>query len=86
MAAKQNATGMRYAGLGFELVASVLVLTLLGWWVDRHFGSAPWGVLSGALIGLIGGMYNLVRQALESVRPDAAAEPSTDDRPKRPKL
>jgi ATP synthase protein I len=90
MAAKQNATGMRYAGLGFELAASVLVLTLLGWWVDRHFGSTPWGVLSGALIGLVGGMYNLVRQALEAVRPSDGtdrdeADRNEDDRPTRPR-
>lgn len=80
MATKQNATGMRYAGLGFELAASVLVLTLLGWWADRHFGSAPWGVLTGALIGLVGGMYNLVRQALESVRPDGDDDETGDPR------
>jgi F0F1-type ATP synthase assembly protein I len=81
---------MRYAGLGFELAASVAVLTLVGWWVDRHFGSAPWGVLAGALIGLVGGMYNMVRQALESVRPphdadrDEAKGPA-DDGPGRPR-
>jgi len=75
MAEKQDATGMRFAGLGMELAASVAVLTLLGWWVDRHFGSAPWGVLTGALIGIVGGMYNLVRQALESIRPQGRPKP-----------
>lgn len=63
-----NTPGMRYAGLGLEFAASVAVLTLLGWWVDRHFGTHPWGVLTGALIGLVGGMYNMIREALGAVR------------------
>lgn len=63
-----NLSGTRYLGIGLELAASVAVLALLGWWVDRHFGTAPWGVLTGALIGMIGGMYNMVRAALEATR------------------
>ena len=64
-----NVPGMRYVGIGLELTASVVVLALLGWWVDRSFGTAPWGLLIGALIGIVGGMYNMVRSALEATHP-----------------
>lgn len=60
--------GMRYAGLGIELVAAVGLLSLLGWWIDGRFGTAPWGLVVGALLGLVGGMANLVHTAMTSVR------------------
>jgi F0F1-type ATP synthase assembly protein I len=72
--ARWNAPGMRYAGLGIELAAAVGGLSLVGYWVDRHFGSGPWGLLGGALIGLVGGMYNLVREALAATRPGPPAD------------
>ena len=57
---------LRYAGLGLELAGTVAVLTLAGWWLDGRFGTAPWGVLAGAVLGLSAGMYNLGRRALKS--------------------
>jgi F0F1-type ATP synthase assembly protein I len=58
----------RLAGVGFELAAAVGGFTLVGYWWDRHFGTAPWGLLVGALLGLIGGMYNMIRQSLLATR------------------
>jgi F0F1-type ATP synthase assembly protein I len=60
---------MRYAGLGIELAAAVGLLSLLGWWVDGRFGTAPWGLVVGAIVGLVVGMANLLRTALSSVDP-----------------
>jgi F0F1-type ATP synthase assembly protein I len=68
----------RYAGLGLELAASVAGLVALGWWVDRRFGTEPWGVLAGALVGMTAGMYNLVRRALEAARGSGGAPGSRD--------
>ena len=31
---------------------------LLGYWIDGRFGTAPWGILGGVVIGLVGGLYN----------------------------
>ncbi|MEM7050937.1 MAG: AtpZ/AtpI family protein [Acidobacteriota bacterium] len=59
---------MRFLGVGFELAASVAGLTLLGYWIDRHFGSEPWGLLIGLTMGLVGGLYNMVRGTLAAVR------------------
>lgn len=58
----------RLAGIGFEMAAAVAGFTFFGWLWDRHFGTQPWGVLIGAILGLTGGMYNLIRQSLAATR------------------
>ena len=42
----------RLAGAGMELAGAVVGLCLLGYWIDRHFESSPWGLLICALIGI----------------------------------
>jgi len=51
-------------GMGFELVAAVAGFTLVGYWFDHHYRTYPWGVLVGLVLGLVGGMYNLIRESL----------------------
>ena len=60
--------GARLTGLGIEFAAAVGGLTVLGVWIDRRFETAPWGVLIGAGIGLIGGTYNMIRDGLRAGR------------------
>jgi ATP synthase protein I len=59
-----------YAGLGqavrvgTELLAALLVGGGLGWLVNTYlFGSAPWGVVVGLILGAIAGMLNVYRAA-----------------------
>ena len=73
---KQSPAWLRSAGVGFELAASVIGFTLVGYWLDRHFGWRPWGVLGGALLGIVGGLYNLVKTGLSAGR-EAEAEDRT---------
>ena len=65
---------VRYSGIGFELAGVIGGLALVGYWIDRRFGTAPWGILGGVVLGLVGGLYNLVRESLA-----ASAEPKTED-------
>jgi len=63
---RSSVTGsMRYAGMGIELAASIVGLTLVGYWVDHHFGTDRVGLTVGAVLGIVGGMYNFIRQALD---------------------
>lgn len=78
---KKPATGTRLLGIGFEFAAAVAGFTLVGYWFDRHYGHSPWGVLVGAGLGLIGGMYNLIRESLAASREAGSGTPkSTGDR------
>src|SRR6266550_8298742 len=55
---------VRYSGVGLELAGATAGLSLVGYWIDRRFGTQPWGILGGVIIGLVGGLYNLVRESL----------------------
>ena len=59
---------VRYSSVGLELAGAVAGLALVGYWLDQRFGTTPWGILGGVVIGLVGGLYNLVRESLEAVR------------------
>jgi F0F1-type ATP synthase assembly protein I len=59
---------VRYSGVGLELAGATAGLALLGYWIDTHYGTTPWGILGGVIIGMVGGLYNLVRESLAAVR------------------
>lgn len=59
---------VRFTGIGFEYVAAMAVFALVGYWIDRHYETWPWGVIIGAVLGLIGGTYNLVRESTAAFR------------------
>lgn len=68
------------AGLGFELAAAVVGFALLGYWIDRHYETEPWGLLVCIGIGLFGGMYNFIRQSVRASRSSADEEGSDGDK------
>ena len=47
--------------VGWELSAFTLIGLGTGWWLDAHFRSSPWGVLVGALSGIVLALYRLIR-------------------------
>ena len=57
---------VRYSGLGLELAGATAGLALLGYWIDGKFGTSPWGILIGVVIGILGGLYNLVKESLSA--------------------
>jgi F0F1-type ATP synthase assembly protein I len=59
---------VRYSGIGLELAGVIAGLALLGYWIDRRFLTQPWGILGGVVLGLVGGLYNLVRESLAASR------------------
>lgn len=57
-----RSTAARLAGAGVELAATLIGACLLGYWIDLRFGSSPWGLLVCAGVGIVGGLYNLIRR------------------------
>ena len=59
---------VRYSGVGVEFAAAVGGFALLGWWIDRHYVTAPWALVISAFLGLSGATYNLIRESLSAFR------------------
>jgi F0F1-type ATP synthase assembly protein I len=58
----QSPGPLRYAGLGIQLAATILVGVLLGQWVDRKAGTDGVFTILGALLGFGGTLYSLIRE------------------------
>lgn len=59
---------VRHSGVGLELAGAMAGLALLGYWIDGRFGTSPWGIIGGVVIGLVGGLYNMVSESLQAVK------------------
>ncbi len=58
---------MALTSIGVEFAAAVGGFCLLGYWIDHHWQiERRWGLLTCAGLGLVGGLYNMVRQALKA--------------------
>lgn len=72
---------VRHSGIGLEFAAALAGFTLVGIWVDRRYGCRPWGTVIGAVLGLTGGMYNLIRKALNAFPSDKRNGTDGQDEP-----
>ena len=49
--------------LGTELVAAVAVGTIIGFILDNWFGTKPWFIITFFFLGVIAGIYNVIKVA-----------------------
>jgi ATP synthase protein I len=61
-------------GSGIQLAAAVAVFFFIGRWLDGKFGSSPWLMLTGAVVGAAGGMYRFIKTALDIDKPEPGDE------------
>ena len=55
---------LKYTGVGFELAGSVVLFCLIGYFVDKRWGTEPKGFLIGSIVGIVVGLYLLIKTAL----------------------
>ena len=72
----------RISGLGLELVSAILGMLLVGWILDRWLGTAPRWTTLGAVVGVLGGVYNFIRRALSLNRKAVEAYQREHKRPR----
>jgi F0F1-type ATP synthase assembly protein I len=68
----------RYAGLGVQFAATLLLFVAAGIWLDRRLGTSPWLLIAGVLLGGSGAFYAILR-AVPPPRGEGGA-----DEPQRP--
>ncbi len=49
-----------YQALG-ELIGGILIGLGLGWLSDHYLHTLPWGMIAGAILGMVAGVYAIVR-------------------------
>lgn len=50
-----------YLNIGYFFAASVTLLTLLGYYLDKKWQTDPWLTLAGAVLGIGMGFYNFFK-------------------------
>jgi F0F1-type ATP synthase assembly protein I len=61
-----------YAGLGLQLLASILLFLYLGQWLDRRFGTKGIFTVAGVLFGAGAAIYSVYRRLMAEQRRDDA--------------
>jgi len=72
--AAQKEEYWKYAQIGLELAAGVLLGFWAGYQLDKKLGTAPWLMLGGAAAGMAAGFY-LVARELFNDEPPAGKKP-----------
>lgn len=73
----------RVMGVGLQFAAAIVLFLLLGQWLDERFGTEPWLLITGVMVGAAGGFYSLYRQLAGGSKGGGAG--SGDERPGDPR-
>ncbi|MEQ8766765.1 MAG: AtpZ/AtpI family protein [Planctomycetota bacterium] len=67
--------GLRYMGVGFGFMAEAGLVAALGWWLDGRFGTAPWLLVAGTMIGVTLATISLVKNIERLDKPKSSKGP-----------
>ncbi len=54
-----------YLGMGLQIAAAMSAFGALGWWLDGKYGTTPWLLAAGVVLGATGGMISVVRTTIQ---------------------
>ncbi len=49
------------AAASYGLIASILLFTFIGWYIDSYIDTSPIAILIGLAVGFVIGFYNLIK-------------------------
>ena len=67
----------KFAGVGIQFAASLVLFLLAGQWVDRKFGTSPVFVLVGVFVGGGAAFYSMYRRLVAAQKEDDERRRST---------
>jgi len=53
------------ATASYTLVGGIILLGGLGYWADGRLGTAPWLLVTGLVLGIVVGFYEIVKTTLK---------------------
>lgn len=68
---RQINTAFKYSAVGIEMAACVAAGTFGGSWLDKKFGTAPWLLVFGIIVGF-GAAVKAVHRVIKEFRRDSA--------------
>ena len=68
-----------YLTIGMQLAIAVVGFFFLGRWLDTIFGTAPWLMIIGLLLGTAGGFISFFRSALSMAKKEDALEHKSNE-------
>jgi len=63
---REQRSSLQYAAVGIQFGLTISLFALLGRWLDGRFGTSPWLLLLGVLLGFGGGTYSLLKKVSSS--------------------
>lgn len=69
MAENVRRSGLAYSA-GIAFFASVVFMLVIGWGADLLFGSSPWGIVAGIVLGSVIGFVQFFRITSRIFKPD----------------
>jgi F0F1-type ATP synthase assembly protein I len=64
MSERDDSDWGKLAGVGLQVAVGVALGYFLGHWFDQRYGDESLGVIVGTMLGLAGGLYLLIKDAL----------------------
>jgi ATP synthase protein I len=71
---------LRLSTLGIEMGVALAIGMLIGWYLDRLFGTRPWLIITFSIFGIAAGFRNLVRLARKDWDDEGPSSPASKPR------
>jgi F0F1-type ATP synthase assembly protein I len=73
-----SATGLgtagKYAGIGIQFAASIVLFLYAGQWVDRRLGTTPIFLIVGVFVGATAAFYSIYKRLMRDLKEQEQAQ------------
>ena len=67
-------TAGKYAGIGIQFGASIVLFLYAGRWVDQQLGTAPIFLIVGVFVGATAAFYSIYKRLMRDLREEEEAK------------
>jgi F0F1-type ATP synthase assembly protein I len=67
-------TAGKYAGIGIQFAASIVLFLYAGQWIDRRLGTAPIFLIVGVFVGATAAFYSIYKRLMRDLKQEEEAQ------------